>query len=81
MTELEDAAHAEELCKVREEKAELRVRAFSLSLSVPLNPHNYVLQKLTRYTVLTTVSNLHDGAGEASHGAGDQSITATSKEE
>ena len=32
ITELEDAAHAEELCKVREEKAELRVRNILLSL-------------------------------------------------
>ncbi len=34
ITELEDAAHAEELCKVREEKAELRVRTISYSLSL-----------------------------------------------
>ena len=32
ITELEDAAHAEELCKVREEKAELRVRTLTLIL-------------------------------------------------
>ena len=47
ITELEDAAHAEELCKVREEKAELRVRTLSpspssLSLSLSLSlTHTY----------------------------------------
>ena len=38
ITELEDAAHAEELCKVREEKAELRVRTLSPSPSPSLPP-------------------------------------------
>ena len=49
ITELEDAAHAEELCKVREEKAELRVRtlspspsSLSLSLSLSLS-HSHIL--------------------------------------
>ena len=37
ITELEDAAHAEELCKVREEKAELRVRTLSHSLPLSLS--------------------------------------------
>ncbi len=35
ITELEDAAHAEELCKVREEKAELRVRQATQGLVKP----------------------------------------------
>ena len=37
ITELEDAAHAEELCKVREEKAELRVRTVLLFYSLFLS--------------------------------------------
>ena len=74
ITELEDAAHAEELCKVREEKAELRVRTLSpspsLSLSLSLSYiHFGTTCTCISFSCSTPVADLHDGAGETSHGA------------